>query len=533
MASLWLIPWLLACRASDPASPASPPVDTASPTPHATGASTGGTGRVVPPTADSGLPVDTAASAHTGATPLRLRVHRVSEDVHLAWRARYDAASGPVQVHLSGPDGTDRTWVDDDGDMLLLGLHADTEYELSLTPSGEGAQPTTQSFTTLPLPEPFPILEVLGHDPARVSPGHLLVPASHPTHGLLIILDEDLEPVWVSVAERPWYAAELIDERIVGIHRGNIHWVTLDGEQQSMGHGRLLHHDVVPWDVGYLALGEGLVDVDDYPTSITSPTELGPATLLDQHLVTFDAKGKQVAELAMTDVLPVDRCAWEGQKVENGGKDWLHLNSLAPTGDGRLVLSARTQSTLIAVDPAGTISWMLGDPMGWSDTVAHHLLTPVGDLTWPEDQHAPHYDPVTGDLFLFDNGGRRFTPYEAPPAESGEYSRLVHYRIDETAGTVEERWSWQPDPPVFAPIMGDADPQPDGHVLSVFTWLLETGGVAHEELGWGRKASRIIEVVPGEEDAVLDLRLRSDDDLPDGWWTYRVQRIPRIQDVAW
>ena len=234
----------------------------------------------------------------------------------------------------------------------------------------------------------------------------------------------------------------------------------------------------------------------------------------------------------MSTVLPTTRCAWDAHKVIDGGFDWLHLNSLAPTSDDRYVLSSRTQSAVVAVDLSGELSWILGDPVGWPEEVADQLLTPVGDLTWPEDQHAPTYDPTTGDLWLFDNGGRRHTPYAPAPGSDGQYSRLVHYRIDEEAGTVEQVWDWQPEPPVFAAIMGDADPLPDGHVLSVFTWLKEHEGVPHLDRGWGERSSRVIEVDVATGETVLDLLLTSDEaELPLGWWTYRVQRIPEVTSL--
>jgi len=491
-----------------------------------------------PTTADTGGPAPTAPTGDTGdtgspPTPLALAVQRADADVYLAWRATLSGApeGAEVEVHLTGADGTARTWADD-ADIALLGLHAETSYQLTVTLA---ESTLTTGFVTEALPQPFPILEVLAHAPERIAPGHTLVPASHPDHGLLIVLDEALQPVWVAVDDGPWYAAELVGGRIVGIRGDDARWVDWLGQRGRLDSERVLHHDVIATDDGFVALGQGLVEVDAYPTSYDTPEELAPATILDQHVVTYDAEGSELDALALSTVLPTTRCAWNGQNLVAGGYDWLHLNALGPTSDGRFVLSSRTQSALVAMEPDGEVSWILGDPTGWPEDVAPRLLTSVGPLTWPAAQHAPHYDPATGDLWVFDNGGARTTPYDpdADPEPADPTSRLVRYRVDEEAMTVEEAWSWQPDPPVFSRIMGDADPLPDGHVLSVFTWLKETEGTPHPELGWGDDASRVIEVVPGEADPVLDLRLRSDAEaLRDGWWTYRVQRIDPIHEAA-
>jgi len=457
-----------------------------------------------------------------------LRAGRPDPDVYLYWQLTLEeGGEGPLDVHLVGDDGTDR-WLAGDSPLALPWLHADTTYTVHATQEGYVGEVT---FTTLPLPEPFPIFEVLHHQPDRIGPGLTVVPASHPDHGLIIILDEGLQPVWVAVSSNPWYTVEWSDDRFVGMRGHDIRRVTLDGVWSRDNAERRLHHDVVDLGAdGSLTLAEEVVEVDAYPRGVDRCDELGTQTLLDHQVVHYAADGSEQRVLSMVDVLQTTRCAYDGFVRIDGGLDWAHLNAVLPTSDDQLILSSRTQSAVFRTDWSGELTWILSDPAGWVSPWSDALLTPVGEVTWPEDQHSPHFDEATQTLTVFDNGGRRYTPYDEPPATSGEYSRVVAYQIDGAQRTVSEAWSWQPTPSLYASIMGDADPLPNGHVLSAWTWLDGDATQTAEALGWGDRATRVIEFVPGEPTPLLDLRLRSDrDDLDLGWWTFRVQRTTRAE----
>jgi arylsulfate sulfotransferase len=139
-------------------------------------------------------------------------------------------------------------------------------------------------------------------------------------------------------------------------------------------------------------------------------------------------------------------------------KDWFHLNTIL-WDDGNVILSGRHSSAVMKIDwPSGEIQWILASPYGWPKKYQKYLLTPLENqaaFEWPYWQHAPIFlpdqdnNPNTTDLLLFDNGTVRFG--EADVLEKlrtgnlsaiERYSRMVQYRIDESAGTIEQIWQY-------------------------------------------------------------------------------------------
>ena len=137
--------------------------------------------------------------------------------------------------------------------------------------------------------------------------------------------------------------------------------------------------------------------------------------------------------------------------------DWFHHNAVL-YDSGSIIISGRNQSAAARITwPEGKILWILSDHSGWNLMFQKYLLTPVGDgFEWFFDQHTPRIlpdfddNPDTIDILLFDNGTSRFDSFtelrdilaEGDYAASEPYSRLVHYRIDERAMTVEQVWQF-------------------------------------------------------------------------------------------
>lgn len=139
--------------------------------------------------------------------------------------------------------------------------------------------------------------------------------------------------------------------------------------------------------------------------------------------------------------------------------DWCHNNSVAyDESDGTIILSSNEQCTVAKLTwPEGEIKWLLSDPVDYMPRLQPYLLTPVGnDFEYSYNQHhatiLPDYDqdPDTIDILLFDNGRTRFdrdkelqraiAAQETVAPEN--YSRLVHYRINEKQMTVEQIWQY-------------------------------------------------------------------------------------------
>ena len=149
------------------------------------------------------------------------------------------------------------------------------------------------------------------------------------------------------------------------------------------------------------------------------------------------------------------------QRTRNGAwQDWCHNNSITwDESDGTIIISSNHQSTVAKLTwPEGKIKWLLSDPVEYLPRLQQYLLTPVGaDFEYSYRHHhatiLPDYDndPDTIDILLFDNGANtRFDIDEELQRairaneiiEPENYSRLVHYRINEKDMTVEQVWQY-------------------------------------------------------------------------------------------
>ena len=137
--------------------------------------------------------------------------------------------------------------------------------------------------------------------------------------------------------------------------------------------------------------------------------------------------------------------------------DWFHHNATV-YDKGSIIVSGRHQSAVAKLSwPEGRLEWILSDHSGWNQMFHKYLLTPIGDgFEWSYCQHSPEIlpdfddDPDTIDILLFDNGSARFEINEElrRAIANGEivdpepYSRMVHYRINEKAKTIEQIWQF-------------------------------------------------------------------------------------------
>lgn len=179
--------------------------------------------------------------------------------------------------------------------------------------------------------------------------------------------------------------------------------------------------------------------------------------------------------------------------------DWTHMNAIEPLRDeGAYLISVRNQHSLFKIDvESGDIVWRLG----WN-----------GDFAMaPEDafymQHSPEQQS-DGTVLLFDNGlENRGQPF-AYDIESRTWSRVVQLAYDEDEMTAEVVWQYRPETDIFSNIQGDADRQPNGNVLTVFTaWT-------------GARGTDYIEVTADAEPTEV-WWLRG----TPGWASYRAERV--------
>jgi arylsulfate sulfotransferase len=183
--------------------------------------------------------------------------------------------------------------------------------------------------------------------------------------------------------------------------------------------------------------------------------------------------------------------------------DWLHMNALTwSKNDSSIIVSCRNQSAVVKVSyPEGRIKWILGNHDNWLPEYAKYLLTPKGEnFEWQYSQHAPAIlpdqdnNPDTVDIILFDN--HSFFDERPEVIPEPRYSRLVHYRVDEKAKTIEQIWQFGKERgnELFSYHRGVADYLPNGCTLGLFSLTR----------GHRTRYSRIIELRHDTREVVFD-----------------------------
>jgi arylsulfate sulfotransferase len=202
--------------------------------------------------------------------------------------------------------------------------------------------------------------------------------------------------------------------------------------------------------------------------------------------------------------------------------DWLHMNAVVwSDSDHSIIVSGRNQSVIVKMSyPEGTVKWMLGYHDDWLPGYMKHLLTPVREgFLWPHSQHSPVLlpdqdgNPDTVDIVVFDN--RSYMDKRSVEAASeARFSRLVQYRIDEKAKTVEQIREFGRDRghDLFTHHCGCVDHLDNGNFLSYFNL----------SVGHRTGYSRVMELSDDLQDVVFDAVVYSK--VGDSFGDYRCAR---------
>ena len=147
---------------------------------------------------------------------------------------------------------------------------------------------------------------------------------------------------------------------------------------------------------------------------------------------------------AFDHLTPTENSGWNLTPFPNGEPDWTHANGLYYDDDeGAYYISLWWPEQVVKVDRAtGNTVWFMGG--------VENEFTFVGDSGFGP-QHAPEFRE--GRLGLFDN------------RDATEGSRAVEYRVDEAARTATLEWSYAPDDPQYALVLGDTTRRDDGSHL--------------------------------------------------------------------
>jgi hypothetical protein len=454
-----------------------------------------------------------------------------------------------LSAHLEGPGVDVRvTWpgLATEHAVPVLGAKPDREHTLTLTLSAPGLADAEveASFRTDPLPEDFPELDVLALDPDRVEPGYVLLPLEAEGIGYwLAAVDAwDGEVAWLYTGpENFGDVRRTPDGTFLGLGQGAIELDalgTLLHRWDDTGDPadptwipfppRGLHHEVgLAGDDALVVLAHRTVSEPAYPVTYVDPSLRRPAQLQDTGVITFGRDGAVRAAWWYADVLDPQRIGFDSLNRFGSMRDWVHGNAVVPAPGGGWLASSRHQDALFSVGYDGALRWILASPAGWRADWRPYLLTVEPPGSWTYHQHGPSFD-AEGRLVVFDNHNEGHNPYEPPP-EGPVESRVVAFGIDEAAHTATMAWEWRHPEGLFSGALGNATALPGGSVVACYGFLDAEGAGDNVARGLGQKVARIVELRPGEEEPVSDLRFwYPRDRAREGVKSYRAVPTPRL-----
>jgi hypothetical protein len=381
---------------------------------------------------------------------------------------------------------------------------------------------------TKPLPADFPIIDVKRGDPKLPAEGGYLLVSLSPLEraepldqkGLVVLLDTEGRVIWYMAtrsAVGPMRVSQqgghLLLQQFKSLRQDEISWT---GEVlrtwQASGLRAVedasmavpvdtLHHD-------FQEMGNG-----QFWTLSSRLREQGKLRRVDELLLHIDGQGAILEEISLMDLLDPGREVhprypnyWE-MFYGRGVIDWGHANSLVVSGSTAL-LSLAYQDAVLKLDlKARKPLWILGRPDGWRAPWSELLLNPLPPLRWPAKQHSATYTR-DGNILLFDNGTSQ--------------SRVVEYRVDEQARTVEQVWEFADGPGFFSPL------------LSGVRELPQTGNIeiadGTRSANWAGYWCRVLEVTHSTPPVkVLEVSFRRRQGA--GVSLYRCERLPSLYPV--
>ena len=486
------------------------------------------------------------------------------------------AADRPVTVSLEIDDGETVTAVapvqaaSAEIEMPVLGLLPDTLHTVTATITDERGRATRLEpleLQTQPLPEDFPPIRVPVRRPQAMEPGPTMIQVfrwipdqpgeDDPDWGLAFAADAEGRVRWYYKQDfgflevRRMRTGNLLLFGEAGIlfevdMLGNVvaSWSTRLAKEEDRYEGSIevavdtFHHDVLELPSGnFLALSTEARYFDSYPSEYPPGTAREACHVIGDVIAEFTREGDVVRQVKVLDLLDPERLGrgslstnfYEDEYEEvldEPGRDWSHSNAIYYLEEeDAVVVSSNMQSAHYKVSLAtGELEWILGDPTGWKEPWASLLLEPRGEVGWTYHQHGTERTQ-RGTWLVFDNGSERAIPPEPEMPPEDRYSRVVEFRIDDEARTVEQVWVYGPEQEWFlSPFISDADDLPEtGNVL------VTDGGRFADKDGnpvftfGGRNWARVFEISHGDSpEKFWELVI---DDPSRGYSIYRAQRF--------
>jgi arylsulfate sulfotransferase len=387
-------------------------------------------------------------------------------------------------------------------EIPIYGLYANTLNHVMLTMQTQGGESTKNviDLQTEPLPVNLPKFAVTKKDPALYSPGFNFTA-------------QDKKQIFDIDGATRWYSKHTSFQVFTPLKNGHFLFTYIPSSQTDT---IVMEQDLLGKIYAVYNIVDGIHhDIYELPNGnlLITSNDMRSSTIYDYLLEVDRSSGRMVRSFDLKDILDTKR----PPEFDLGSGDWLHLNSVIyDASDQTIIISSKAQSAVIKMAyPSMQIKWILGPHDNWGTQYQPYLLTPIGEnFEWQWGQHnATLYDatpssPSQVDLLLFDNGiYRSFTQAGAySPSES--YSMMVHYRIDESARTVEEVWEYGKEngSATFSCIRSGANLLANGDILGDWGAITKNadGNLTTYTSLSGEVDTRIIEVNPSTNQVVFD-----------------------------
>lgn len=317
----------------------------------------------------------------------------------------------------------------------------------------------TRDVRAASVPNGLPTVTVDAPDPSALKPGLTFVSSfagdgSEPQ--MPFAYDAAGAIRWIlDVSDTPPLSNLFYDNGIDRLANGNLYFG--DGATDRIYEVDLLGRVLNQWDLPGFGFHHHVVEKPDGNFLVTVNRD-GAGTVEDAVIEIDRATGQIVRDWDLRQSLDPNRRAWPTD-LANLAVDWFHANALAyDEADDTILVSGRTQG-VVKLTADNEVVWILAPHRGWATAgdgtdLMSRLLQPLDasgqpitdsavldgtvthpDFEWAWYQHAPELMP-DGSVLLFDNGDNRGY------AQPGTYSRAVIFDIDETAGTVRQRWAY-------------------------------------------------------------------------------------------
>ncbi len=483
----------------------------------------------------------------------------------------------PCCADVTVSDG-DRLWfiptsdeAQTDHKYIILGMRAGRNHTLHVTVNDAQGNRLAHGepirFETAELPDDIPAIEVRYLEAARMEPGVTVFGVRKSArmgakyYGYLVAVDTHGEIVWYRET------GHTVGD-IKRLRNGNIIYLSFDNravEYNMLGEvvtewyaaarwpdlktetdtaipvdAEAFHHEIFELENGnFLVVSVETRDLPNYPVSEDiENTETETVEVVSDVIVEFARDGSVVNRWSLFDILDPYRLGYGslngywGMKGIPGSRDWSHTNAVVyDPSDDTIVISVRHQDAVIKFSRAtGELVWILGNHENWKEPWAKHLLEPVGDLQW---QYHQHNSKITdrGTILLFDNGNFRASPGQEKVPAAENYSRVVEYKVNANAQSVEQVWSYggPGDEAYYSAFICGAQVLPEtGNILANFGGVLtDDNGEPSDNPTVDLGHVRIVEVEYETQDKVWELFI-DERDQGKGWDVYRVERFSSL-----